>query len=271
MSHPGAVPIATTERNAPVRLDALGSAATVVSYDKAGGARIRRKGYLATIESAERAALLRRITTTDGHRLAADGRQRLLARWSARPGVAVYLMRSVDDLWRVGTADLHPDAQGYDFGPARRATDEGAAAQWILTIEPDEKSARTVERATAVEFGITERCFRRHRALLASGMIDLPRPVDALRRFRRDPASPFWRAGERSQRGCRAAMTLAASNLLPGWMQVATDDGSGIPRWLGFDVEHERFDGPLFSVAVEKYHHYVADGIVVRDSIEETR
>lgn len=263
MSHPGWVPISTTDRNAPVRVDALDAGASVLSFDRDGGALIRRKGYDASVESRGARSIVTRVRTVDGHRVEVSAGHRMVVRWSARPGVAVYLMRNTADQWRVGTADLHPDAQGYCFGPARRATDEGATALWVLDVYPDVRAAHRVESYVSHTFGVTERCFKRY---AIDGATDQPEPFGALREFGRSPSRPLWRAGERKHRGCRASMDLAASNLVPGWMKLPTDDGRGLPRWLGFDVESYAFDGDLYAVTVEKYHHYLADGIIVRDS-----
>jgi hypothetical protein len=256
--------VSTTDRHAPVRVDALAPGTLVPSFDRDGGAVIRRRvGYAAAVASRKARSLIVNVQTVDGHRVAATPGHRMIARWNARSGVAVYMMRSFDDLWRVGTAQLHPDAQGYQFGPARRATDEGARDLWVLDVLGSDREARGVERFVSDEFGITQQCLHRYRR---APDVDTPRPADALRAYGRSVTRPLWRSGERKGRGCRASMDLAASNLLPGWMDVPTDDGSPRPRWLGFTVEPDAYDGALFALTVEKLGHYVADGIIVRDS-----
>lgn len=264
MSHPGWVPVSTLDRCAPVRVDRLDPGVRVASFDRDGGALIRRRvGYEVAVESRPSRSVVVNVQTVDGHRVAVTPGHRMIARWNARPGVAVYMMRSFDDLWRVGTAQLHPDAQGYQFGPARRATDEGARDLWVLDVLPSDREARRVERLVSEEFGVTQQCFHRHRHAPDS---DVPRPADALRAYGRSVTRPLWRSGERKGRGCRASMDLAASNLLPGWMELPVDGGTPRPRWIGFDVEPDAYEGELFALTVEKLGHYLADGIIVRDS-----
>lgn len=268
--HPPWVRVQTKERHAPVRVDQLAEDALLVSYDRLGGARIRRRsGYPHRQLWRWHEGDLVHLTTTEGHQVHMTPMQRVIARWSARPGVAVYLMRSHDDHWRIGTAELHMEAQAYDFGPARRAADEGAVEQWLLDVVNTTKAAHIMERAMGREYGITEHCFHRYRARLATNGVQVgqePNPLGLLRRFGRDVRAPFWRADVQRVFGCRAQMDLRACNLLPGWMEVPTDAGVGLPKWLGFTVQRVPYNGPVHRLVVPKYQHYVADGVVLHDA-----
>jgi hypothetical protein len=48
---------------------------------------------------------------------------------------------------------------------------------------------------------------------------------------------------------------------------VDPDGESRIPEWHTFTVEREHYEGPVISLEVDPYHHYVSNGLVVQNSI----
>lgn len=263
-----------TTTHGQVTVDQLPCDARLVTLDRLGGAKLRRRfGYAHHTEQrwhdGNDGDLVHVQPDADREPLQVSRTHPMVARWNARPGVAMYLMRSHDNHWRVGIAQLHVDAQSYEFGPARRAHEERAAEQWILDVFATEAEARAVERQTAQQFGITEHCFHRYRARLTMHGAQTgqePEPHALLARYHRDPLVPFWTPTQRRQLGCRAWMDLAAHDLIPGWMEIPLDCRTAEPKWVGFTMRRTQYDGPMYEVVVPKHRHHVADGVVVRDN-----
>lgn len=259
--------VQTMERHAPVRVDQVDPHARLVAFDKHGHRFRRRFGAVQArrIRRGMRGRLVT-VTTTVGHKASVPAHRRLLCRWNAQPGWGLYLMRSTDDLWRVGMTVLHPDSNGYEFGPARRATDEHAAALWLLDVFADRRDAGQAEREASSGHGITQRQFKRERFAIKLGLSDPAKadPAGLLAAYGRDVDHPLWVAGERAQRGCRATMELAATNLVPGWMDVVVDAGVPEPRWLGFTTTARNYNGHVYGIRLDRHAHLAADGLVVR-------
>ncbi|MBN1911827.1 MAG: AAA family ATPase [Pirellulales bacterium] len=78
---------------------------------------------------------------------------------------------------------------------------------------------------------------------------------------------PFIRKGRtRAKYGRRVSFQAHACNLLPGAMEVPLPtDGPGF-RWAPIrHVDVQPYSGPVYSLDVKKYRHYIADGIVTHN------
>ncbi|MEM9610563.1 MAG: 3'-5' exonuclease, partial [Actinomycetota bacterium] len=70
--------------------------------------------------------------------------------------------------------------------------------------------------------------------------------------------------------GDRRADLMPLSHIRPG-MQVLIEDGPE-PQWVRVDaVDVEEYDGPVVDLEVEATHNYVADGVIVHNSIYRFR
>src|SRR5690606_11692138 len=78
---------------------------------------------------------------------------------------------------------------------------------------------------------------------------------------------PFIRAGQtRDKFGRRASFRCNACNLLPMAMEVPIPAGGPKYQWQPIShVDVQQYAGNVFSLDVDKYHHYVADGIVTHN------
>jgi DNA helicase-2/ATP-dependent DNA helicase PcrA len=64
---------------------------------------------------------------------------------------------------------------------------------------------------------------------------------------------------------------MPLSHLRPG-MRVLVDDGNGVLAEVAVDsIEHVDYDGPVFDLQVEGTHTYLADGLLVHNSIYQFR
>lgn len=276
--NPATVKVATVGRGA-VDIGALHPADRVVTFDRKGGPAIRRRlGSAARVALADHHGELVRISTDDGHQADVTPCGRMVVRWNARQGWALYLMRRGGQ-YRIGTAELHMASQKYGFGPAVRARHERAEAFWLLDVFATERQARTVEHATSGAYGITERPWHRPFGRYRMGQPELDEhheqaalladPERLLADYGLDVQLPLREAGMVRQFGCRAILDVRACNLQPGWMDVLTDTGGRTAQWSGFTVEHVAHQGPVFGLMLDTHQHYLAGGIVMRDDTQE--
>jgi hypothetical protein len=55
---------------------------------------------------------------------------------------------------------------------------------------------------------------------------------------------------------------------MPGLMEIPTDPGHGqAPLWLPFTVASAPYSGVVYSLDVERWHHYVSGGAVVHNCV----
>jgi len=81
---------------------------------------------------------------------------------------------------------------------------------------------------------------------------------------------PLWSAEEARTRrgGCsilkvRTCNLLPHAMLLPAWSKVR----SPAAYWSAFELDVNHYRGPVYSLDVEKYHTYIADGIITHNCI----
>lgn len=222
---------------------------------------------------------------------------RCLVRWDpdrfTTPGAeVVYLMRR-GRWWRVGRCKLST-TQSYGFAPTQRLRAEKADAMWLLHVTEDPLEASMVEATTAARYGLPMTTFEPSGTVVRSsgrvstdrrGNLYFRRLFESLEDVMTDrahallaakglsSAHPFVtarsaRLKQIDGRGRRMIMTLAACNLIPGWMEVPVDGGGyGRPVWSQFTVTRRPYDGPVYSLDVERHENYVANGISVHNCI----
>lgn len=89
----------------------------------------------------------------------------------------------------------------------------------------------------------------------------------ALRDHHRDLAYPFVsRGGMQSKYGWRVSMLARACNLLPGVTAVPVPGRGQNVHWepvRAVDIQSDV--GQVYSMDVERHHHYIADGIITHN------
>ena len=206
---------------------------------------------------------------TDGHhfsvRLSGD----------ARTIWCVYLMRK-GDWWRVGKTKL---LTSWGLGLKQRLDTEGGEEAWILSTHPDNQQAATIEQIVSCRYGIPTTFWIENqtskRTLAQIAMIYESIDPLALHRgalwalsdHNRRLQYPFIRGGRtRDKFGRRVSFRCNACNLLPNAMEVPVPQHGIKHEWQPIGhVDVQPYSGPVFSLDVAKYHHYIADGIVTHN------
>jgi hypothetical protein len=218
--------------------------------------------------------------TTEASRTRVTPNHHLTVRWSPRivGAHAVYLMRRGID-WRVGVTGL--SQQSGSSGPLMRARREGADAVWILELHQRREDALVAEQRIAWTSGVPDLTWTAD-SRTGLGQESLNRvweglDVDVagkalLDRFGLSPEWPLWDLNDglprRRQSGLRNRWTVRAANFMPGWMEIPTDPGHGRePVWRDAAVTAEWFEGPVYSLDVERWHHYVSGGAIVHNCV----
>jgi ATP-dependent exoDNAse (exonuclease V) beta subunit len=69
------------------------------------------------------------------------------------------------------------------------------------------------------------------------------------------------------------SVKIPASNLIPENMEISLHEGTPgeLANWVDFTIGSIRVEEPVYSLDVERYHNYVADGFIVLNSIYEFR
>ena len=187
----------------------------------------------------------------------------------------VYLMRK-GDWWRVGKSML---LSTWGFGIKQRLYTEGGDEAWILSTHASSVEAAIVEQVTLAEYGIplitwSESHSARRTIADVAGLyerLDLNRlRVNALRLLAdrgRDIEHPCVRSTRTHEKiSRRVPFLVRACNLIPGLMSVPVSVGGNKTAWVPIRaIDPQPFDGPVYSMDVSQFGHYVADGIVTHN------
>ncbi len=207
--------------------------------------------------------------STDGHPWTVKLAPEAAGMW------CVYLMRR-GPWWRVGKTRLQTT---WGFGLKGRMMTEGGEEGWILSLHHTDVDAGVAEQIASVRYGIPT-TFWRGSARDGRSDADIARIYDALdpdelqRAAERALADhgrrlefPFVRHGAtRTKVGTRVPVRVRACNLLPGAMTVPVPGRGHAFSWEPVrNVDIQPYDGPVYSMDVERHHHYVADGIVTHN------
>jgi len=210
-----------------------------------------------------------------------------VARWNPdarRKGrCCVYLMRR-GDRWRVGWCQVFNADGGLHLW--MRARLEKADAIWVLEVVDSRARASEIESAVAARYGLPTICFeprpestRGHmtresieRVFGALAEIDLTvRAKECLKRHGREVAWPL--ISNPRPKGRNTIFRVRACNLIEELMCVPVTWPNGRDvRWLPVSIEIEdEFEGPVYSLEVERDVTYVADGIVTHNCLYSWR
>lgn len=197
-----------------------------------------------------------------------------------------YLMKR-GNWWRVGITRTY-DARG--FGLKHRYEQEHAEKAWIIETFPTMADAQMGEQYLACKYGIPYTHWETDRGIVNNPYntrtqeqikwiydhMDLEamrlHAHELLTDYGRDPEYPLVCEGNKRQKySRRVTARIEACNLIPGLMELPVP---GKPadspnfKWVPIQmVTAEKFSGKVYSLAVEKYEHYIADGIVTHNCL----
>lgn len=196
----------------------------------------------------------------------------------------LYLMRRGDS-YRVGvTSSNHGRTSGGSSGLKGRLLEEEGEDAWILDVFDDRHDAYLWENLVTARFGIPQVRFTRGGAPRALPQEHIDRfwatlgsnreaAQRCLDHFRREIDHPFVSRGRANLLYGRAT-TVRACNLIDGMKMLNVQDREPGYRnrfkrtdkaWTPIRVNREHYSGLVHSLAVEKKHTYVADGIVTHN------
>lgn len=222
--------------------------------------------------------------TTDQSRTRVTPNHLVTVRWApkAAGAWAVYLMRR-GDWWRIGITKLNHQPR-QQSGITMRLNREGASQAWILGLFDSQRAALYYETSWSQMFHVPDLTFEVHTrnanqldsADLHTIWNRLDSKTGALALLAGRGLSPEWpmwdgrKDGQirRRQTSTRNRWTTRACNLIPKYMEIPTDPGHGLePVWLPIDVEVGHYKGEVYSLDVERWHHYVSGGAVIHNCV----
>ena len=187
----------------------------------------------------------------------------------------VYLMRR-GSWWRVGKSKL---LSTWGFGLKHRMFTEGGEDGWILSVHGSNAEAAVAVQSIATRYGIPttfwRECSQSKRTSAQISQIyeclDLRElslgAFQALEDHHRCLDHPFVSHGNtRAKYGRRVPLTVRACNLLPGVMAIPQPEKGQRCQWVPLRaIDVQPYRGPVYSMAVDRYRHYVADGLVTHN------
>jgi len=187
----------------------------------------------------------------------------------------VYIMRK-GDWFRVGWCKLFVDGGGFHL--TTRANIEKAEHVWILSMFDSRTDASVEESIVAAKYGIPTSTFEpvtQSVHITAESIERIFTAVDsrtgalrALTDYGRLEDKPFVNRTKPSySRYGSSIMELAACNLFTDVMMVPVFTESRSVEWEEFTLSRRPYEGLVYSLDVEKYHTYIADGLVTCNSI----
>jgi len=227
----------------------------------------------------------KRSQCTDSHKW--------LVRWvnTDQDAWVTYLMQQ-GTRYRVGQARLFLKGSGHgDFGLASRARQERADAAWILKIHESLAESLVYEQIVSAKYGLPEAVFTESYGIrcFTQDMIDsifeaLHPQEAAARRCLEDHGRkleyPLYtrigmngnEIGGQQRQGRTTLFETQACNLFSHFMAIPVAPQSvhstdRLARWEPIQVTTERYVGLVYSLTVERYHKYIADGLLTCNSL----
>jgi len=224
--------------------------------------------------------------STDGKTTRCTDNHQFTVRFNAenKKNFCTYLMRR-GDWWRVGHTVAYDARQ---FGLKTRMHQEKADAGWIIDVFSTRAEAQIAEQMLAVKYGIPythweiERGLKKYPVRTTEQIKWLYDNIDKqkvhegacrlLADYGRCERFPMIDGTIQHEKfSTRVTARIHACNLIPGLMQLPVPTEPGIYpnfRWSTIDdvtLRHE--ECKVYSLAVEKHEHYIADGIVTHNCL----
>lgn len=182
----------------------------------------------------------------------------------------VYLMWRADRGFRVGISYFR--RKGGHNQISHRGLQEKAERFWIVRVVETRQEAEVAEEIFSIKYGIPQCMFHPYNGVkrteeqikevfAAANRAKAHQALEDCGRLFECPLI-MWPDGTQRVHGY---FLTAAANLLPSWMEMPTDApyrGSLVDR-----VGRNYYEGPVYSLDVEKDHTYIADGIPVGNSM----
>jgi DNA modification methylase len=206
---------------------------------------------------------------TDGHIWSVRMTPAAKSKW------CVYLMQR-GNWWRVGRCKLYTT---WGLGVKQRLMMESGEAAWLLAVYDDKDEATLGEQIVSAAYGIPTTFWneqapsRRTEAMVRRiyEYLDLDQLERSARRalsdHHRSVFCPFITRGQTGHKhNGRVSLLVRGCNLLPEAMAVPVPRKGQSVDWVPIRaVDVQSYRGPVYSLGVEKYYHYVADGIVTHN------
>lgn len=285
--HPPGVEIQTQRSGEVEPIEDLNDGDVVVGWDRSAlrdGRKVRvgRRHYEGPMHTVKVGKL--EVPMTSNHRL--------VCRWADRRSDAcvVYLMWRDGFGFRIGWCQLFNAEGALHLG--QRARLEKADKVWVIGMFDSRTGASVYESIASPKYGIptitfepahgaqhmTEASIREVFDTLAeveegAGMLSIDlqeRGMLCLADHDMDFDLPFYPLPGKSweSMGRTTLFECYAANLMPGLMCLPVVKGHGNTEWTPIDeVENDWYDGPVYSLAVERDETYVANGVVVHNCI----
>jgi len=259
----------------------LKSGDTVYSYSFGDG-HMYHTGKVTAVQERLYTGRMYRICTS-GHSSVCTPNHKWFVKWKDNSDTrtrVTYLMKK-GNWYRVGHCQLFM-AQGNAkyFHPAVRARLEDADALWILKVHSSKSDAFAYEQIVSAKYGIPQVVFKsvhnnRNQtpemiASIYESVGDLEaRASRCLEDHERYDTYPMWVKNTKGNKGAGRIAKIEACNLIPSLMLIPIyDEGSKRPHWESFSIlMNQANELPVYSLDVDMYHTYCADGLVTCNSI----
>lgn len=284
---PAGTLVQTTEGVKPI--ETLTNKDRVISFDSLSGQVVgyRNGGYAIETASRHYKGLLYSISV-GGHTTKATDNHDFSIRFNGncKKAYCTYLMRR-GNWWRVGHTRAYDARQ---FGLKSRLSQEKAEEAWLIEMYDNRLDAQVGEQILAVKYGIPYTHWEVERGMAVTDNVRNEKQIadiyDALDlKMLRENAYRLLHDFGRSERfplitrltvgqrfSTRVTAKINACNLIPELMQVPIPTGNGkdSPNFTWESITHvsyKSFDGMVYSLAVEKHHHYISDGIITHNCL----
>ena len=255
----------------------------VISYDSlTGQVKGRRNGgYEIRTANRQYDGLLYSITAAGKTTRATDNHE-FSVRFNpeTKANYCTYLMRR-GKWWRVGQTKAYDARQ---FGLKTRLNQEHADEIWLLSIHEDKIAAQVMEQILTCKYGIPYTIWeqdrfggepKRTQQQIASiyealDLDEMERNAHRLLHdFNRSERFPFTtKESKREKFSTRVTARIHACNLVPELMQLPIPTGGSEFEWRSIEAATaEHFTGTVYSLAVQQYQHYIADGIITHNCL----
>lgn len=232
-----------------------------------------------------------RVSMSDGKTSAYTPNHICIASFNSLRGKHfLYLMRKGQS-YRIGITKFY---DGCNTPLVQRMKSENAEAIWVLDVFETREQAYVGEQVYGSRFGIPQAVFNPESANMSEAGCKAIHDIwalvgdnshnakECLEFFHRDINYPlFIDREDGKQQSMRRPFELRACNLLNGCLMLpvkthdikgSTEPGQhGVPHnsdksdWVPVSITREKYVGYVYSLDVEKYHTYVADGIATHN------
>lgn len=278
---PAGTMVLTTEGEKPI--ETLKDGDHVVTYDKSSGQIVgyRNGGFEIKTASRDYDGNMYYISA-DGKTTRATDNHQFSVRFNAeaKNNYVTYLMKR-GNWWRVGVAKAYDARQ---FGMKSRYHGEKAEAMWAITTHKTREEAQIMEQVLTCKYGIPYTVWEtgamcRKMVRTDEGVaeiyakLDLDKMANDAHRLLEDHGRKYelpliCEENKRDKFSCRVSAKIHACNLLPEIMQLPIPTKGGEFIWASITsakYKHEKCK--VYSLAVDKHQHYIADGIVTHNCL----